>query len=525
MPAYVILFCVLVACAIGYIGYSEFKNLSDSEYTKFSNQFAYTALSYINADKLTEYAQSHLADEEWKTTNDRLRYLTDIGYLASISVIVPESEEYNAYSYIFDTVNKSINMAASPHPLGARETKNPSDKETIHDKLMLVIGLGINHSEYIEDKIMGDYVLSGIPVKNSQGEIVAAVFVKKPMSEPLFLRHRYLRATIIASLIITLIIVILYIFILIFKILRPLRFITFETSQFAEHGGTLSGELKKVHNKDEFGILAHSIEKMSEDMSKYITKITNMTAENERISTELNVATEIQADMLPTEYPAFPDRTDFDLYASMEPAKEVGGDLYDYLMIDDDHILLSVGDVSGKGVPAALFMVITKTLLTSHAVQQLSPAEILQTTNRQLCENNTSSMFVTCWLGILTLSTGELRFINSAHPFPILYTDGQCNYLKTEPNLMLGAMEDTVYDEHTITLKHGDRLLIYTDGITEATNTENELFSEERLLKSAKKTLALNAKDTVKSIRDDINAFIGSADQFDDITMLDFIYK
>ncbi len=525
MPAYVILFCALVACAIGFIGYTEFKNLSDTEYTKFSNQFAYTALSYINPDKISEYAQTHHADEEWKATNEKLRYITDVGYLESISVIIPENEEYNSYIYIFETANTAVNFTATPHPLGSRETKSLFGKESIHDKLMLVVGLGINHSEYIDDDKSCPYVLSGVPVKKSNGEVVAALFVKKTMTEPIFLRQRYLRATFITSIVITLVIVVIYIFMIIFNILRPLHFITFETSHFAEHGGTLTGALKRVRNKDEFGILARSVEKMSIDMTNYINELTTMTAENQRISTELNVATEIQANMLPTDYPAYPDRNDFDLFASMEPAKEVGGDLYDYFMIDDDHLLLSVGDVSGKGVPAALFMVITKTLLTSHGVQHLSPSEILRTTNNQLCENNASSMFVTCWLGILTLSTGELRFANSAHPHAILYADGQFKYLETKANLMLGAIENTSYDEHAITLRHGDRLLIYTDGVTEATNTENELFSEARLLESAKKTLALNAKDTVKSIREDIDLFTGNADQFDDITMLDFIYK
>ncbi|MBQ7160011.1 MAG: serine/threonine-protein phosphatase [Treponema sp.] len=525
MPAYVILFCALVAFAICYIGYTEFENLSDTEYTKFSNQFAYTALSYIDADKLVDYARTRQADEEWKAVNERLRYLTDIGYLAEIAVVIPDPDNYNSYTYVFDTINTTISTMASPHPLGATNTESNSGDNTIHDKLMLVIGLGINHSEFIEDEYFGAYIMSGIPITNSQGENVAAVLVKKPMNEQMFLRQRYLRSTIIASIVITLFIVVLYIFMVIFKILRPLRFITFETSHFAEHGGTLSGVLKKVHNKDEFGILAHSIEKMSEDMTKYISAITSMAAEKERISTELNVATEIQANMLPTDYPAFPDRNDFDLFASMTPAKEVGGDLYNYLLLDDDHLLLTVGDVSGKGVPAALFMVITKTLLTSHAVQHLSPSEILETTNNQLCENNTSSMFVTCWLGILTLSTGELRFVNAAHPHAIIYSDGEFKYLETKANLMLGGMEGTVYDEHIVTLKHGDRLLIYTDGVTEATDENNVLFAEERLLESAKKTLALNAKDTVKSITEDINEFIGKADQFDDLTMLDFIYN
>ena len=250
-----------------------------------------------------------------------------------------------------------------------------------------------------------------------------------------------------------------------------------------------------------------------------------MTAEKERLSAELDVATEIQANMLPSLYPAFPERNDFDLYANMTPAKEVGGDLYDYMLLDDDHIMLAVGDVSGKGVPAALFMVITKTLLSSHAVQGLSPVEIFEATNNQLCENNEAGMFVTCWLAILTLSTGELRFVNAAHPNPILYANGEFNYLNTKPNLMLGGMAGMKYKEHTITLKHGDRLFIYTDGVTEATDKDNVLFAEERLLKAAKETLALNTKDTVEYIKKSIDSFIGTVDQFDDITMLDFIYR
>ena len=524
VPASIVIFCAILAFSIGYIGYGEFENLSDVEYIKSSNQFAYIARSFLNPEKLTDYAKSGQADEEWHTTLEKLRYLTDVGNLASIFVTIPDTENYESRAYIFHTINNSLLSNTIPHKLG--DVESLADKTLEYrNNIALTMELGISHSESVSDRILGGYVIVSIPVENAKEESIAVLTVIKPMNEMQFLHQRYLRATIIASLVITLIIVILYSFMTIFKIVRPLRFITFETSHFADHGGTLSGVLKNVHNKDEFGLLSQSIKKMSSDMSQYIDKITHMAAETERINTELNVATEIQENMLPSEYPAFPERTDFDLFAKMSPAKEVGGDLYTYMLLDDDHLLLSVGDVSGKGVPAALFMVITKTLLASHSVQCLSPAEIFQATNNQLCENNNSSMFVTCWLGILTLSTGELSFVNAAHPHAIIYTDNEFKYLETKPNLMLGGMENTRYEEHKITLRHGDRLLIYTDGVTEATNENKELFAEERLLHATMKTLALNAKDTVKSIREDIDKFIGKADQFDDITMLAFLYK
>jgi len=524
MPAYIVLFCVLLTASIGYIGYGEFKNLSDIEYVKSSNQFAYTARSFINAEKLADYARSGKPDDEWNETMEKLRYITDIGNLASISVTIPDTEEYASRIYIYDTINENVLSGAVPHGIG--EVESLADKSAEYkNTIALIMELGISHSESIPHASMGGYVTVAIPVVNDKDENVAVLTVIKAMNEEEFLHQRYLRSTVIASIVITLLIVVIYAFMTIFKIVRPLRYITFETSHFAQHGGTLTGTLKHVHNNDEFGILAKSIEKMSVDMTEYIDKITHMAAENERISTELNVATEIQANMLPTLYPAFPEIKDFDLFASMSPAKEVGGDLYNYILLDDDHIMLAVGDVSGKGVPAALFMVITKTLLTSHAVQHLSPAEILETTNNQLCENNAASMFVTCWLGILTISTGELRFVNAAHPHAIIYTGGEFKYLETKANLMLGGMEGTRYVENTVTLKHGDRILLYTDGVTEATNERNELFGEERLLESVKKTLAMNAKGTVESIREDIDLFTGQADQFDDITMLDFIYN
>jgi sigma-B regulation protein RsbU (phosphoserine phosphatase) len=213
-----------------------------------------------------------------------------------------------------------------------------------------------------------------------------------------------------------------------------------------------------------------------------------------------------------------------ELFASMEPAKEVGGDFYDFYMIDDDHFALVVGDVSGKGVPAALFMVITKTLLKDTAAHELDPAKIFEHVNQILCEGNESGLFVTCWLGILTLSTGEFKFANAGHNAPLIMQGGEIKYLTTKPNLMLAGMDGMPYTTHEITLAKGDRLFVYTDGVTEATNSSNELYGENRLITVMKYAIDKSSRDVIDIVRTDIDEFVSGAPQFDDITMLEMTY-
>jgi sigma-B regulation protein RsbU (phosphoserine phosphatase) len=302
--------------------------------------------------------------------------------------------------------------------------------------------------------------------------------------------------------------------------IKPVVTITRETDHFASYGGEPSEVLMTIHPNDELGVLAHSVHQMECDVNRNIEQITQMTLEQQRLATELDLATKIQRGVLPKGYPAFPDCKSFDLFASMDPAKEVGGDLYDYHMLDDDHLMITVGDVSGKGVPAALFMMIVKTLLATHAKQGLSPSQIFETTNSQLCKNNVMDMFVTCWLGILTLSTNELCYVNAGHPFPVLLRDGNAGFVDSKPNLMLAGMDGVPYTEHKIKLQKGDALLVYTDGVTEASNAEQELFGDERLLAATKKIQDLSTPDFIKNVRTQINDFVSGAEQFDDITML-----
>lgn len=250
------------------------------------------------------------------------------------------------------------------------------------------------------------------------------------------------------------------------------------------------------------------------------------TQKTERISTELNLASNIQANMLPNIFPAFPERNDFDIYATMTPAKEVGGDFYDFFMVDDNHLALVMADVSGKGIPAAMFMVIAKTLIKDHAQLGLSPAEVFTRCNNILCEGNEAGLFVTAWMGILDLTSGNLVYANAGHNPPVMMIDGQTSYLKTNPGFVLAGLEGFKYKEFEMKLSRGDKLFLYTDGATEATNLNDELYGEDRLLDCLSNLpKGTNCSDALHAVRADIDKFVGEAEQFDDLTLLAFDYQ
>ena len=248
--------------------------------------------------------------------------------------------------------------------------------------------------------------------------------------------------------------------------------------------------------------------------------------EKERIGAELALATRIQANALPKTFPPFPDRHEFDIYASMTPAKEVGGDLYDFFMIDDDHLALTIGDVSGKGVPAALFMMVAMTLIHHVAASESSPARILEAVNREICSRNPEEMFVTVWLGVLEISTGRLVAANAGHEYPALMQAGQdFDLVKDRHGFVIGGMDGVRYREYELTLTPGSKLFVYTDGVAEATNAAEELFGTDRMLQALKAGESGSPDDVLASVNDAVQAFVGSAPQFDDLTMLCLQYN
>ena len=236
--------------------------------------------------------------------------------------------------------------------------------------------------------------------------------------------------------------------------------------------------------------------------------------------TELNMATEIQASMLPSIFPAFPERPEFDLYASMDPAKEVGGDFYDFFMIDDDHLGTVIADVSGKGVPAALFMMISKTVVQNYAMMGLDAAEVLRRANESLCAQNKMEMFVTTWIGILELSTGKMTCASAGHEYPAIYHDGKFELLKDKHGFVLGGMEGARYKNYEIMFGKGDKIFVYTDGVPEATNANTELFGTDRMIDALNSAPNAAPKEILKNVRASVDAFVGAAEQFDDLTMV-----
>ena len=519
-----LIFGILMTIVNSLTGYKEFKQELENLYGDITIQLAKTGASYIHVDSIP-YWVKHEPDEEWEETNKKLDTLTNTSDLAYIYVSVI-SPDYKTRTYVFDTVNQ-LSLAAGSKiiPFGTVSSLENKDEEYINN-LKIVIEEGRNYTSFTY-KGEGGHVTTAIPLFGTDGKVTAIMSIVKPMNEIKEHKRHFLRSIIISATILTLLFIALYAFLLYMGIIRPIISITYETSHFAEHHGELTGLLKKIKHHNEIGKLAKSVEKMSHDMNKYIEDLTHATAEKERLGAELNVAKQIQAEMLPRVFPPYKDHPEVELYATMTPAKEVGGDFYDFYMLDDDHFAMVVGDVSGKGVPAALFMVITKTLLKDTAEHEYNPAKVFEHVNKILCESNESGLFVTCWMAILTLSTGELNFANAGHNAPIIKNNGEIRYLSTKPNLMLAGMDGIPYTNNCIKLNKGDRLFIYTDGITEATNDYDELYGEDRLLHilQSVKDKNMNSRDILDIVRNDLDDFVLEAPQFDDITMLAMSYK
>ncbi len=304
------------------------------------------------------------------------------------------------------------------------------------------------------------------------------------------------------------------------RIVKPLNRMAKRASNISRMDAAFEME-DEYRTGDEIEVLAESVADLSLRIRNYISEITTITAEKERISTELELANRIQANMLPSIFPPFPDRKDIDIYASMTPAKEVGGDFYDFFLIDDDHLAIVMADVAGKGVPAALFMMMSKILVNNTALTIESPGAVLGQVNNQICSNNEERMFVTVWLGILTISTGEVRCSNAGHEYPMLKkADGGFELFIAKHGLPLGIKEDIVYQERTLQLERGGALFIYTDGIAEAANAEEELFGTQRMLEVLNSDKDADAKLLLKNMKDAVEEFVGDEPQFDDMTML-----
>lgn len=292
-------------------------------------------------------------------------------------------------------------------------------------------------------------------------------------------------------------------------------------------GSTAADHFKDlgIDSGDELEELSLTMADMEESLTEYVENLTRATAEEERINTELGLAARIQEAMLPTTFPAFPDRSEFDVYASMTPAKTVGGDFYDFFLIDDDHLALMIADVAGKGIPASLFMMVSKSMLDDRILSDGSPADALEQVNSTICKGDAEDMFVTVWIGILELSTGRIVAANAGHEKPvIIHADGTAELIQDKHGFVVGGLEGVKYKNYELQIQPGDRILVYTDGVPEAETEEHEMFGLDRLLAAAGGP-DLSPEETITAVRNAVDDFVGDAEQFDDLTMLCMEYK
>ena len=334
--------------------------------------------------------------------------------------------------------------------------------------------------------------------------------------------NQYSMVTLISIMGIGLLFAVLFLLIL-FRSIEPVRKIQSAVRAYiyTKNSSVIIDKMSSIKMNNEIGQLSDDIVDLAKEIDKYTADIVAMTSERQRVATELDMAKNIQEGQLPSKFPAFPDRNEFDIYASMTAAKEVGGDFYDFFFVDDDHLALVMADVSGKGVPASLFMMMSKMLIHNYTMIGLSPHEVLERTNNSLFENNPEKMFVTVWLGILEISTGKIVASNAGHEYPVIkQPDGDFELFKDKHGFVLGGFRDKKYKEYEFTLQRGGTLFVYTDGVPEATNSHGEMYGTERLVNDINKYKDCTPKEILQSIHSDVDSFVGDADQFDDLTMM-----
>ncbi len=503
---------MLLSAAIGIVGYFEFADVLKEQYTDIANGIAeYVALG-IDAGELDKYLENKTADDEYNAIREQLQHTADaedcsVIYVAKLHTDSKERE------YIYNVVSKKSGF--TPYDIGYRDT---ASEEILNAYDSILKGDSNYHNFMYERK---GYTTSVYPIKKDGGNVVALVGVVKNMDLLNTAKVNYIVKVILLETLIAVVSGILWIIYMRRRIVMPIRQLNEASLGMVEHLEDGTAPEIVVKNNDEIKDLADSFSKMYHEIGAYISKLETVTAEKERIGAELDVAAKIQTSMLPCIFPPFPNRDEFDIYATMDPAKEVGGDFYDFFMVDDDHLAFVVADVSGKGVPAALFMVIGKTLIKDHTGLHDDLGEVFTEVNDILCSSNSEEMFITAFEGVLNLKTGELRYVNAGHETPFLCRkDGTYEPFKVKSGFVLAGMEGIRYKSGSVQLEPGDKIFQYSDGIPEAMNGKNEQYGMARLGKVLMQNSEKTPSELLPAIKADLDAFVGGAEQFDDITML-----
>ena len=509
---FVLAFIVVFVC-IG-ITARYIHDFDDSHYgTAFT--LTHTASESIDGDKVLAYNENRETDDYYEQVQRFLKLLQSEGKLDRLYVFVPSENERVT---IWDA-DSDDGVA-----LGVRQ---PFEGE-FKDSAMRSFSGKSEEVPHINDHNGNRLVITAFaPICDKSGQPVALVAAEFKGESIIIKIVEFNLATLGIVLISSIIPIIIFFNKTKKGVLQPIKRLNSAAKQMVNDLETEKAVSPDIHTNDEIEELSDSFEQMNVELRDYIRQLRLATAEKERIGAELNMAKEIQAAQLPSDFPAFPDRKEFDIYASMTPAKEVGGDFYDFFLVDDDHLAMVIADVSGKGIPASLFMMISKILLKNRLKAGDSPSAALERVNNQLIENNIKpKQFVTVWMAVLELSTGKGTAANAGHEHPVLKrADGSYELVEYRHSPPVSLVKKMRFREHDFEMHAGDRLFVYTDGVAEAMNLDRELYGTERLLTVLNSDPNASPQQVLENVTGGINAFVGDAEQFDDITMLSFVYN
>ena len=493
-----------------------YRRRMEEQYSNAAFETATIVSNLIDGDRIAKYRNTLEKDDYYEQARATLQMVRRNVGVKYLYVVIPEENQF----YIWDTGEEGDEGVCD---LGDTDDFYGDGYEIMHkafqpnaEKTILIT----------TSDVYGYLASAYVAILDSNGQPAALASVDVSLDEINQEIRQFYLMILGASVVIIALFSVLYFRYLQKALIKPINMLAQDTSRLvSDQMEALDSFQNRIHSGDELQSLGESFERMTRDLSKYIQNLANVTAEKERIGAELNIATKIQADMLPRIFPPYPNRSEFELYATMDPAKEVGGDFYDFFLVDDDHIGLVIADVSGKGVPAALFMVIAKTLIKNRAMTGESPAEIMNHLNEQLFEGNEAEYFVTVWMAIIQISTGKGVALNAGHEHPALRRkDGVYELQIYRHSPPVATVEGVRFRQHDFELAPGDELFVYTDGVAEATDIHNELFGAERMVNTLNQHLDETPEQQLRAMKQSIDDFVGEAPQFDDITMLCFRY-
>ena len=506
------------------IGYSKFNDTLTTRYNESAFATATTVTQFVTGEDADAYLSGDKLDEHAQKTALLKQFCENQGVY--IVYIIRPLEEYDYHKYTSIINCPSDRSGYTPWELGSVWEQKSSDYWGVYQDLMEG---KLERATVTRERTASApaHINSLIPLKRQDGTVAGIICVQQSMDLLHKWGNSYAIIISVTTALLALVVITAYVFIAKDQFVKPIRTIMDEAQRFATHNSAPDVPLdSNISRISEISALAQAVATMETATLEYIDHLSDAIAEKQKIGAELDIAKQIQEGSLPSQFPAFPDRKEFDLYGIMNPAKQVGGDFYDFFLVDPDHLAVMIGDVSGKGVPAALFMMVTKILLNEGVTSGLSPADAMAFVNDRICSHNQAEMFVTIWLGIVEISTGKVIASNAGHDQPILtHPDGSAEFVKAKRGVIVGAMEGVKYTNFEFTMKRGDKLFLYTDGVPEATDGEQKMFGLDATLE-ALKTLAGNTPQaTVEDVVARVGAFVGEAPQFDDMTMLCMSYQ